>query len=906
MNRRLVAGKANARLIGGVLAACLVVAVLAVLFSGGREVPGPDAVVKREEAAERDGRRPLNVRPGESGPDAERETTAASKTQPSGSKEGSTTPEEAAQAADRTTSGSLATAGANGFTSGIVLNAQQQKELAERLAREEAERAARAAEEAAAAADDAAKDAANSKPAEISGRVTSSSGGPVEGARVQLLGVSTAITSQDGSYVLFSRKAGTVIVQALPPPDTDYAPGRSRQFAVVLGEKYPNVDFELSQGLKLKGIVVDSENQPLEGARITAFVDNTGVGATTDAEGRFEIDNVSADGLVQQLAVTLDGYEPEFRQALSVLDGEQRFVLNKQLAIELRVSWEMDNSPVTLYKYRILKPGADGLDWGVSPSALRVQSEDGTTEIKQLSEGEHRVDVTVLNSRNQDTDIRGSDRFQVTRETETSGLEVKIGLGRVLAGRVVMAETGEPVGGATVTMIPPTIRPGSFYLPDSSFTPSPVQTAADGLFTISGLPPGLYSFRAQKGSLQCVLPIDVNISYDSEPEPITIEIAEGGVIYGEIINEEGEAAWDARIRLSVQRPNNDGWDPKDHTPGNDGRYRIEGLPVGTHKFSVFIDNNEVETRNVDLAAGEEREINVDLSGAVTLKGLVSTNGNPGTGQISHLQFFGSDGSQTPRVDVKGDGTYSIKLKPGSYIVGARSSAFMEGQLANLITVASSPAEQQRDIDVPLADADVVIVFPEEGQFQRGELVISPRDRGSRYGFITRELTQSDRHIPEMIGGEYKATYTSDDGAWNGESAWVMVAEGAENTFLIDALKKVNSRRVGGWEPGQLSNTTATPLRFDVSGVVQSAGSASVLIDYERGRNPVEPSAVILLQNGSPIAEDNHLGWSGQEKWNNTYRFDIPPITPGARYDIEVHLRADGGSDSTGSVYMSLN
>jgi hypothetical protein len=223
-----------------------------------------------------------------------------------------------------------------------------------------------------------------------------------------------------------------------------------------------------------------------------------------------------------------------------------------------------------------------------------------------------------------------------------------------------------------------------------------------------------------------------------------------------------------------------------------------------------------------------------------------------------------------------------------------------------IELPPSPSVQEVDIDFEVLDADIVVVFPKGESFQPGDLVISPRVRWLRYAFDRTKMDQEGRRIVQLTGGEYQATFVSRDRKWHGTSEWVRIAKGSENTIIVDVMKTVRGVRIGGWEPGQLSNVQFTPVRYDVRSIIQSRGEITILCFYETGRHAAEVDSVALIENGRPISRDSHLCWAGNDQWNNSYRLSLDSYNPDATYEIEASIRTDGGTDSKGSVYLNMN
>ena len=103
--------------------------------------------------------------------------------------------------------------------------------------------------------------------------------------------------------------------------------------------------------------------------------------------------------------------------------------------------------------------------------------------------------------------------------------------GRV-TGRIVDAETGEPIVGSRVFIsnVTPVARPGS--VPSTPMTPFIVETNANGVFDVAGVSPGRWRVQAQKPGY---------VQFGTAGSPVTIEVSRGSVLIPEIRLERGGA-----------------------------------------------------------------------------------------------------------------------------------------------------------------------------------------------------------------------------------------------------------------------------------------------------------------------------------------------------------------------------
>ena len=163
--------------------------------------------------------------------------------------------------------------------------------------------------------------------------------------------------------------------------------------------------------------------------------------------------------------------------------------------------------------------------------------------------------------------------------------------GRV-TGRVIDAETGDPVVGARVTLVftPVVQRPAAGQVPP---TPTPIppltsETNANGVYDITGVPPGRWRVTAQKTGFvphgANAPPMEMSGGGVTAPE---IRLDRGGAIEGRLLDQKGIPLSGVTVR-SLQfvraadgtvRPGGGG----SSVQTNDlGEFRLAGLPPGQH------------------------------------------------------------------------------------------------------------------------------------------------------------------------------------------------------------------------------------------------------------------------------------------------------------------------------------
>jgi hypothetical protein len=151
-----------------------------------------------------------------------------------------------------------------------------------------------------------------------------------------------------------------------------------------------------------------------------------------------------------------------------------------------------------------------------------------------------------------------------------------------IVGRVVAAETGDPVRKARVTA-------------DSEVGRAPtVYSDADGRFTIAGLAPGRYIVAAQKpGFVKTVFgrsdrdatPLRVDVAADAQATGIELRMARAAAVSGRVVDENGEPL--ALANVTAESVDGLHLKPAASSQTNDlGEYRLGNLPAGNFLVSV--------------------------------------------------------------------------------------------------------------------------------------------------------------------------------------------------------------------------------------------------------------------------------------------------------------------------------
>ncbi len=763
--------------------------------------------------------------------------------------------------------------------------------------------------------------------ASVAGRVTAPTGDAAPGVTVLVAttgtkgetSTTTAVTDENGIYEARNVPPGDLEISASVPINSGYFSPEPIRLEIAEGQTRKDVDLVLSEGDVIEGYVFNRDEEPVEAATITGpetlrlgpnpwsprfqpgWLDQESL--QTDINGYFRITGIPPGQPLRELTVSHPDYVPETRRNVTMLDGLQHFHLTKDSSVTLTVLWKEDRTPVTYYAYRLLRPGWNDFQYETGHHAIDVFTETGSTEISDIRPGKYTAEVTVLGPDGSLSELRDSLQFEIAAGGETQELELLMSGGFFVTGTVVRMPEDASVGGVNVRFIPPSTdwrqpvvsSPGRFHFASTA-------TNGSGFFEFAGVPPGRYTLVAETEELRMKVAHDFTVE-TTPPPPQRLEVWPGGVILGYVTSPDGEPLSRATILHQEHAPNMDRWVMDQRSTDADGFYSFVGVQSGVHFVTAMDDALDLSDRKkVEVKPGEEVRLDFDFSEGVTLTGIVRVNGQPPGSRPISVYLAGADGSFSDVFHVEPDGRYAARVRPGVYNVLVQSGSVQgEGQE---VTVAATPSIQTRDIEIEIVSADIVIEYPEGTEFQPGHVVVAPRDMKAMYRYIRYQAYQENRHVPEMLGGEYIATFTSLDEDWQGDSDWVTLQPGGENLFHIEVERIPRSSRIGGWLKNELTLDFES-YAYDASRFVDGAGTYEVVVNYERGRHAAVIDSVTLLQNGRPVARDTHHGWSGFDKIGTTYSLPLNEAPPNAIYTVEVTMRSDGGTDSEGSVYLRV-
>ena len=265
---------------------------------------------------------------------------------------------------------------------------------------------------------------------------------------------------------------------------------------------------------RISGRVVDAGGAPVAGALVNAHASDSAEWksasgqATTDAAGRFAVEGL--DPGRHTVTASHTGYAA--RTADPVAAGAADVVLDLQRGVSVsgRVIEAEGGAPVPAFNVIVAR--RDGPVKEISVASHAVVDAEGRFTVPDLGPGDYRVRATAYGhapSRPLDVTVDGS---------ATAPLEIRLGRGGKLAGKLVEASGGAPIEGARISL--------ETTLDSSTAAPAVVNalTNAQGDFELTGVPPGVRSITI--GAYQHNMRIIAGLRVDEgiTTGPVTLDL----------------------------------------------------------------------------------------------------------------------------------------------------------------------------------------------------------------------------------------------------------------------------------------------------------------------------------------------------------------------------------------------
>ncbi len=390
---------------------------------------------------------------------------------------------------------------------------------------------------------------------------------------------------------------------------------------------------------------------------------------TTDGEGRFRLAGL-ATGPHRVMALADDGRQGT--ADLEVAPGTQQLDLHLTTGELTGRVVDAAGRPVAGAEVTFGRSSA----WSTTRSAA-----DGSFTLQSVAPGTYRLSARHATAGAAELpEVQVADGpvalpdLVLQPDTETAAVAGRLlGLAaRDLRWARVLARRVAPAGGA----------------PEAGVAPEGTQAMrgvdADGTYQLAGLLPGTWELEAHAGARR---PVRREVRLIAgETAAVDLPFTAGATLAGRVLL-DGQPAGGLSLALDP-----DGGATRS---GDDGTFALRDLPAGAYTLQVTVHPGGVWTQAVQVRedqAGAEREIEVQVPAGV-LAGRVHSAAGPVAGALVSAE--GQEGLG-PHAVTGEDGTFRLRLLPGSYRVRVRA-----GGRPELETVVAITAGGEVQLDLPL-------------------------------------------------------------------------------------------------------------------------------------------------------------------------------------------------------------
>lgn len=505
----------------------------------------------------------------------------------------------------------------------------------------------------------------------LHGRVIEDSGAPVEGASVRAVRVRSPFetlapaeyvthetkSGPDGEFRMEDLLEGDYYLCALSGDRVGFVPAAIRRGAS------PHAH-EIVLGItgSISGKIVGPDGAPVHDALVIPY-EHDHFAVRTDEGGRFSITHlpweehflqILASGFAQKLVMDVD-------------PGDHDLIIT--LAHESTLSGRIlhNNKPVpggTIVAY--MKD-----DGTVLPVKTRSRR-DGTYRLQGLSEGTYQLEL-------ESNELASpADLCATLKEGEhLDGIDIELERRGILSGRVIDADTKEPLMGVRLMAVPPQ---DSSYNDERGYLIT--HTDVEGNFLFPSLPPTKYKVRILKAGAY-IREVwgkgeEISLAPGERRKGIDFALKKGAVIQLAVRGESGTLVSDATVWMDdaddSRLEDRNGYRTAEPSGKDDGRYFLKGLRPGVVNVTVKRRGWTGAFEHLTIKPGDDViEKEIVLSPSFSLRGFIKDEIGKGIpGAVVELINYG----QVTRTDTSGSFCL-FDTRPGRNWICIQADGFLD-------------------------------------------------------------------------------------------------------------------------------------------------------------------------------------------------------------------------------------
>jgi len=713
----------------------------------------------------------------------------------------------------------------------------------------------------------------------IVGRVVDERFAPVAGARVDVAAThyvgflleieqrEPVITQASGSFEILDANPGRVRLHA---EKAGLRPGDSLELEIRPNAVHDAGTIVLKRGHRLEGIVVDTEDKPVGGAKVSLSFAISGnplesdpltrmsdaAEATTDGGGTFSIDGLGKGPY--DLEAKLPPFAPGVKRRHLIDEKPLKIRLRKPGAVEGTVRRASDgqaiaNFDIEVYQMMTVGQGmpvpelAARQSFGAAPAAGAPKLPAGQFRVDGLAAGSYIVLVRAKGFaplKFMDVSVKPAEPGVVDAELEP---------GAVLAGVVLDRATRRPLAGASLTR-----STGFFDLFDPMKTK--VVSDAEGKFRFEDLSGGDFAIVTQYSDYAPARTMIEKLAAGERRESLEIALGAGGAIEGTAYTEEGDAMANGYVSaFSLENSH-----MTQATLDAEGRFELTRLPAGSYTVNVFrgasltdaMASNRAEmlrgmrSTAASVVDGETTRIVVgaDAGKAVKVRGKVTLRGEPASGALVQAMPISSGdssrGGSMRFTTTDKNGRFELSLPAGNVEFFIQKPGRIDASVRFARDVPDVPAwEVTPSLEMPLGSIEGVVRNFEGTALPEIVVRLRPESGATRSPLGTFGLVRTDED------GRFRFEHV-DDGTY-----WVAAGGTFFNQENTQPLGQVSQRvEVRGSAEAASADFTLRPAGSIVGRVTSPNGTpipgASMFLQTTDGRPVLTFSDVFSDSQGA--------------------------------------------------------
>lgn len=433
--------------------------------------------------------------------------------------------------------------------------------------------------------------------AQLSGFVRDEAGKPIANARLMLddarfqaalkpsVEVLTATSGEDGAYAFVNVAPGRRILNAAAE---GFGTATLKDLNFEAQSEPQTRDVVLRVAQSICGRVVGPNGDPIAGATLTAIGFNSAkhsvrAQATSDAKGEFCVTALLPGKY--NLTARVRGYRFEQSKQLETNAEKVTLVGVREAEVRGQVLDHATARPLANFGVRLRSayPGNDASQVvaGTDQAVTNANGEFVIVGVQQSGDATYFVEAWAAGYA-----PGRSHEFAVETDRDVSGIDVRLGHGGKLRGRIVDSQ-GAPIAGALVAPRDNEWTPNNPFAAPFSDVPriappaAEIRTDEQGAFVLENLTPQLYQVVVSAFGYAGCLRRDVVVTLDQETDLGDVRVLRGGRVQGTLLD-DGKPLAGGWIELASV----DAEDPFIHRvkTGPLGTYDIENVLPGSYRL----------------------------------------------------------------------------------------------------------------------------------------------------------------------------------------------------------------------------------------------------------------------------------------------------------------------------------